>query len=226
VWRRWHKEQPEPPDDPLSGVNDETVNALLAGVQRLMTSEESRGESLNGRASGVTGFIALIVSVAAALSRVPTGTVHGTTRTVALLVFLGSVGAFLVALWMAIFKVLRPSPGLTIADNEVQQYPTYAWIKRRPVEVQGHLMKAVIETLNSERARNDGKARWLNRAYVALLVGVICLAGDGLILLHDAGSRGDSPPQHAPARATGGGASTAQRLSVLRPRDGGDSARA
>lgn len=39
---------------------------------------------------------------------------------------------------MVIIKVLRPSPGLTIAANEVQQCATYAWIKLRPVEVQGH----------------------------------------------------------------------------------------
>jgi hypothetical protein len=228
VWW-WRKEQPEPEpaNDPFSGVQDETVNALLAGVHYLIAAEESRAESLNGRATGITGFVALVVTAAAALSRVPSGHVGGTTRGIAVGLFLVAVAGFLVAIVVAMFQVLVPSPGLTVADEEIDRYPTYAWITRRPVEVQGHRMRAGIATLKSERERNDHKARWLKRAYVAVLLGVVCLAGDGLILLHsNAGSERNTPRQHTPARATGGGASTAQRLPLLRPGDGGDSARA
>jgi hypothetical protein len=218
-------------DDPLRGVNAGTVDALLTGVQRFVDAEERRGESLNARASGVAGFVALIISVSAAVARVPAGVVHGTTLTVAVLVFLVAVVVFLGAIGMAIFGVLRPSPGITVADEEIEEYPTYAWIKKLPVEIHGHLMKASIETLKTERGRNDNKAIWLNRAYVSLLIGVGCLAADGLILLHarqDERSQRNTPGQHAPAPSTGGTGSgpTARRFTVLRSGYAGDPARA
>jgi len=221
-------EQVEPESDPFSGVNDETVDSLLEGVQYLITAEESRAESLNGRATGITGFVALVVTAAAALSRVPSGHIGGTTRAIAIATFLIAVAAFLAAISTTIFEVLVPSPGLTLADEELDRFPTYEWITRRPVEVHGHLMKAGIATLKSERERNDRKARWLKRAYVSVLVGVVCLAGDGLMLLYsNAGSQRNTPRKHGPAGTTGGTSGpAAQRLPVLRPGDGGDSARA
>jgi hypothetical protein len=63
--------------------------------------------------------------------------IHAPGRHAALARDLGSVAggrvAFLVAMWMVIFKVLRPAPALVIHEDEVAKYPTYPWIRKRPV---------------------------------------------------------------------------------------------
>ena len=198
--------------DPLAGVNAETVDALLRAVQRFEDAEERRGESLNARASGVSGFVGLIIAVSVTLANFQTAPVQGHARHAILALLLAAVVAFLVAMWMVIFTVLRPAPAFVIHEDEVAKYPTYPWIRKRPVEVQGYLVRAGAKVLRKERDRNKSKAAWLNRAYTALLIGVVCLSVGGLILFHANGrSERDIPRRHATAA---GGAQRADRIPL------------
>jgi len=207
--------------DPLEGVNAETVHALLTAVQWFEDAEERRGESLNGRASGVSGLVALIISVSAALAHLQTDSVHDRARTAALVLFFGAALAFLSAMWMAIFKVLRPKPAFVVHEEEVLKYPNYEWIRKRPAEVHGYLIKASASLLKTERDKNNGKATWLNRAYAALLVGVLCLAGDGLILFHTNGR-----PERNTPRPTARAGAASSRITIRQPGAGSSRARA
>jgi hypothetical protein len=121
--------------DPLAGVNAETVDALLRAVQRFEDAEERRGESLNARASGVSGFVGLIISVSVTLANFQAAPVQGRAGHATMALLLAAVIAFLVGMWMVIFKVLRPAPAFVIHEEEVAKYPTYPWVGKRPVEV-------------------------------------------------------------------------------------------
>jgi hypothetical protein len=162
--------------DPLAGVNAETVDALLRAVQRFEDAEERRGESLNARASGVSGFVGLIISVSVTLANFEAAPVQGRAGHATMALLLAAVIAFLVGMWMVIFKVLRPAPAFVIHEDEAAKYPTYPWVRKRPVEVQGYLVRAGAKVLKKERDRNKSKATWLNRAYAVLLIGVVCLS--------------------------------------------------
>jgi hypothetical protein len=51
-------------------------------------------------------------------------------------------------------KVLLPQPGFTVDIAEIKQYPTFAYISRERVRVQGGLMLGLVKALRgmTERA--------------------------------------------------------------------------
>jgi hypothetical protein len=136
------------------------------------------------RATGVAGLIGLIVSVSGLAARLPISDLHGDTRDIAGALFAAAATVLLGAIAMVVLGVLKPSAGKTTAMSEIRSYPNWAWITKRSLEVEGHLMRGAVESLGVERERNERKARWLFAAYICLMIGVGCLAADALILLY------------------------------------------
>jgi hypothetical protein len=161
----------------------ESVEELRNAVRDLLKDEDARAQGLNGRASGLTGFVGLILSVAAAAGAVggrgtPAGLHHwprivvGVSVATALLALVGAVFA-------SVVKVLLPSPGVTISIGEVERYPFPEFISQDKVMIQGRLMWGFVDALKRERQRNESKARWLKLSYIVVCVGLglVSLAG-------------------------------------------------
>jgi hypothetical protein len=164
-------------------INAETVSELLSAVQGLVKDEHDRESSFNSRASGLTGFVGIILSLAAAAGATAgetagVGLHHGVRVFAAVLVALALL-VLASAVVLVVWKVLLPKPALTIDTNEIEQYPTNEFIHRDHVGIQGHLMNGFIESLKTERARNALKAEWLGWSYKLVCAGLslVALAG-------------------------------------------------
>jgi hypothetical protein len=166
-------------------INRETVAELLATVRALQKDEGERASSLNARASGLTGFVGLILSIAAAaVAATGDSAEAGLNREVRILT--GSfVVAALVLLVLAIVvvvaRVLVPTPGWSIAVAEVKRYPTWEFIAEDPVMIRGRLLKGSAEALDRDRARNAMKAKWLGRSYWLVCIGLAFVAMAGIV---------------------------------------------
>jgi hypothetical protein len=83
------------------------------------------------------------------------------------------------AVVLVVWKVLLPTPALTIDTKEIERYSTAEFIHREHVEIQGHLMNGFIASLKLERKRNALKAEWLGWSYKLVCAGLslVALAG-------------------------------------------------
>jgi hypothetical protein len=167
-----------------SSINPETVSELLAAVQGLVRDERDRETGFYSRASGLTGFVGVILSLAAAAGATTGkgagfGLHHGVRALAGILVALALL-ALASAVVVVVWKVLLPKPALTIDTSEIQRYPTDEFIYRDRVSIQGHLMNGFVISLERERERNALKALWLGRSYKLVCAGLSLLALAGV----------------------------------------------
>ena len=68
-----------------------------------------------------------------------------------------------------VLGVVLPSPGWGIATEEVQRYAQPEFVFQEVVLVKGRVLRGLIETLASERARNGRKATALKWSLILLV---------------------------------------------------------
>lgn len=161
-------------------IVDETVAELLSAVQALVKEESDRANSLNGRASGLTGFVGVILSIAAAAGAAIGGSTtqnldHWARIVVGVLVVLALL-ALVAAVVAVVWKVLLPTQGFTIKTSEVKGWPAPPFIGEPLVMTQGYLLRGYVKTLERDRERHAAKAKWLGRSYKFLCAGIVIVA--------------------------------------------------
>lgn len=165
-------------------VRGDTVDELLVAVRRLATDENDRGASLNTRAAGLTGIAGIVLSLAAvagaAGGSLATAEVRNGVRVAMGALVALALLVLVAAVIMVVSKVLLSAQQYTIDISEIRRYPTFAWITRDRVLVQGHLMKAHIQELEVERERNNIRAVWLWRSYALVCCGVALVTVAGV----------------------------------------------
>jgi hypothetical protein len=172
----------------VSDIVPESVEELRNAVRDLVKDEDARAQSLNTRASGLTGFVGLILSVAAAAGAIggggTTAGLHHWPRVVVGVSVAAALLALIAAVFVAVVKVLLPSPGITISMEEVERYPLPESVSQDKVMIQGRLMWGFVDALRRERRRNESKAHWLKLSYIAVCVGLgfVSLAGTTAIV--------------------------------------------
>lgn len=168
-------------------ISEESVGALLETVRGFLKDEDGREQGLNTRAGGLAGFVGIIVSITTAAGKLAVDEDPSCTATVlGAIAFVVAIGALLTSLIIAVTKILVPQEGAAISMETIERYPTWEYISKDKVMVEGELLRGVITALAKDRQRNSSKATWLRRAYTALLVGVAGLAAFGAILAIDA----------------------------------------
>ena len=180
-----------------------TVAEIRGAARTLWDDEDRRASSLNGRASGLTGFVGIIISLAAALGAVGgndaasllTDWVRiavGITATVGL-------ALLVVAVFLAVWKVLLPRAATTISTEDIDSFSLSRFTSLEPVLFDGYLIKAYAQAIKVGRSSNQHKATWLRRSYKLVCVGLalVALAGAGATL--DAYVGGDDTPPRARA---------------------------
>lgn len=165
-------------------IIEATVTELLSTVQGLLKDEEDRATSLNARASGLTGFVGIILSLAAAAGAATgkdagAGLHHGVRVLTGVLVASALVMLAL-AVVLVVARVLLPTPSFTIATDEATRYPTWEFISQEHVMIQGRLMRGSVITLTRDRERNALKAKWLRRSSVLVCTGLLFVASAGV----------------------------------------------
>jgi hypothetical protein len=163
-------------------VVNETVDELLTAVRHFLKDEADRSASLMARGSGLTGFVGIILSVAAAVGAVGTsglGNLHHWVRVLAGVLVALALALLVASVVAVVLMVLKPAPGFTVATEEVEKYPSFGFIIRERVMFQGDLMSGLVEALKQDRKTNDEKAKWLQLSYygVCFALGLVALAG-------------------------------------------------
>jgi len=165
-------------------INEATVSELLSTVRGLLKDEGDREASLNTRASGLTGFVGLILSLAAAAGAglgkdAGAGLDHG-VRVLSGILVAGALVTLAAAVVLVVAKVLLPKRGVVIATSEAVRYPTWEFISQEHVMIQGRLMSGLLNSLEVDRRRNALKAMWLSRTYTLVCIGLLLVASAGV----------------------------------------------
>jgi hypothetical protein len=165
---------PEPP-------NPESADALVAIAERLFDDEHSRGDTLITRASTLAGFSGTILALVATLGRemfkLDLGTVG---NPVVRGLFLLSVGALVAAATLALGGALRARPRELVGVADVGTFPDR--MTEESVEIKRVWLGSLWLTLERDRSNNDRRAELGEAAGVALLVGLIAVAGQAVAL--------------------------------------------
>jgi hypothetical protein len=179
---------PEPHAAAVPPPNPDTVEAIVETVVRLRDDEESREQSLTGRASGLTGFVGIILSVLGIAGKDAMVGLPAGAKVVALILLLVALGALVTAIFLVVFRVLIPRPYMNIGVDEIRHYPEESFVSQERMQFQGRTMRGMIAALLVERGRNDRKAKALRPAYALVAVGLFAVAADAAIFaMHQVG---------------------------------------
>ena len=169
------------------GPKQQTVETLLDDVREQLKAEDAREQSFNTRAGGLAGFVGIIVAVTTGLGKIALDSdLSCAAGVAAAITFTLTMGALLAAIGMVVLKVLVPQESSAISMKTIERYPTWSYISKEQVMVQGEIMRGWINALAQDRQRNSSKAKWLRRAYNAFLAGTAGLVLFGVILAIDA----------------------------------------
>lgn len=170
-----------------AGIKEDTVSTLLDEVREQLKAEDAREQSLNTRAGGLAGFVAVIVALTSGLGKLALDADLSSRGALLVGIAFGlTLAALSTALGFAVLRVLIPQEAAAISIQRIEQYPTWAYITKDDVMVRGEIMRGWISALAKDRQRNSSKAKWLRVAYIALLIATLGLVLIGAILAIDA----------------------------------------
>ena len=174
---------PDEPDAP----KPETVEALVLVAQRLADDERARSGTLTARASTLAGFSGTILAIVATLGReafkLDLGDL-GDPLMAAL--FILSIVALATSAALATGGVLRARRRQLVDIDAVLEFPDSTWVTKEAVEIRHTWLVSLGMTLAQDRLNNDRRARLGEAAAIALLVGLLALAGQAMVLGVDA----------------------------------------
>jgi hypothetical protein len=165
----------------------ESVDALVAIVERLADDERSRGETLMSRAATLAGFSGTILAVVATLGResfkLDLGSVGNPSVRV---LFLFSVVALTSAAILALRGALRAQTRELVDVADVREFSDSPWITMDPAEIKQNWLVSLAKTLAKDRSNNDRRASLGEAAGAALVLGLLAVAGQAVVLGVDA----------------------------------------
>lgn len=164
----------------------EPISALLEVVKWIFDDERARGAALSTKATTFAGFSGTILSIVAVLGReifkADLGNVGDPTVRV---LFAVSVVALTTAVTLAIRGVLQTKRRLMVDSEEVIAFASPPWIYADAVEIERKMLASLGVALAEERRLNDSKARFVDRAAQALLIGLLTVAAQALVFAID-----------------------------------------
>jgi hypothetical protein len=159
----------------------ETVEALLDTTWRVAAAEAARTDALDRKASSLATFASLVLSLSATLGGRFVGG-HEAEWVFALF----ALGLFfLVAATALSVWVLLPKEQLMLGMAYLERFTKWSEILKPRPQVQGETMAGLVEAIALERRTNRGKARAVQWAFIALLIGLAVTAADAAIVTAD-----------------------------------------
>jgi hypothetical protein len=164
-------------------ANLQSVEALVAVVERLVDDERARSGTLTARASTLAGFSGTILAVVATLGREAfTLDLGRVGEPVVRVLFLVSIVALAAAATLAVGGVLRARDRRLVDAETVQAFAEAPWVTKEPASIKRDWLVSQGKTLRQDRANNDRRARLGEAAAIALLVGLLAVAGQAVVL--------------------------------------------
>src|SRR5439155_499316 len=103
-------------------------------------------------------------------------------RTVVSAVLGAALLVLMSAIVLVVWHVLRPADGYVVDLDEISRYPTFEYVSRRKVRVQGELLRDHVDAVDRDRRRNDQKTEWLGRAYALVCLGLALVTATGVVV--------------------------------------------
>lgn len=174
--------------------NRDNVKAALELAKAIAKAETERETNLNTRGAAVAVVAGLIVTVATAVAKSVFATRTdwtGLTRDATEYLFLATLVFVASAMVMAVVGVLRPARGGR-TKNAVAEAVVNVWRQQdgdvalaagaaRRIEV--FWLDRLLRAIPPWHYRNRSKARWLRRAWMFLMLGIILIGSAGVFLL-------------------------------------------
>lgn len=140
--------------DVPDSVNKETVEVLLAAMQKLLDAEDTRAQSLNARAIGLGGFAAILVTLLVPAAR-DLGDGRGPDPLAASVILIAAAAVLLVAGVLAVLLgVVVTRQISTVSIAEVRLWETQPFVEKSPTWVRGRLLVTLRRALVTERLAN------------------------------------------------------------------------
>jgi len=155
-----------------------TVSTLLDATWRMTAAEAARTDALDRKAATVATFASLIAALTATVGL---GFVDAVKEWWALGLFVGGLVMLVGALGCAV-RMLWPREYATLGTSYVRRFPTWGEILKPPGQVQGELMRTLVEVVNREREVNDRKVVWLRWGLALLVIGLVVIGIEGAIV--------------------------------------------
>jgi hypothetical protein len=158
--------------------NPETVVALLDTTWRVSSFEHARTDTLDRKAATLATFASLVLSLVATLGR---GFLERFADLWAILLYVTGLGLLVSSIGLSML-VLLPKEQLTLGLDYLRRFPKWSEILKPPEQVQGDVMRGLIEALVRERKLNRDKARRVRRAFKCLFLGLLFVSAEAAIL--------------------------------------------
>jgi hypothetical protein len=174
--------------------NRDNVKAALELAEAVAKAETERETNLNTRGAAVATVAGIILPVAAAVAKpvfATPSTWTGFRRNLMEWLFLAALVFVASAMVMAVVMVLRPMRGGR-TKNAVGAAVVNVWRQDRgdialtaaaDTQLQVFRLDRLLRAIPTWHYRNRSKARWLRRAWMVLMYGVILIAAAGVLIL-------------------------------------------
>lgn len=175
-------------DEELAGDTlgrPDSVELLLAFLRDVVLHDESeRQQNLDTKAGTLAGFVAVALSLEAALGATVLlkGGVECGVRALFVLFFVVAVVGLAASGLFALLGVLAPKDYLVLDDEQIDQMATRVEMQRPADEVRERQLATLADVIGHARATDGSKAKALKRASIALAVAVAAIAAQGLTL--------------------------------------------
>ena len=174
--------------------NRDNVKAALELAEVAAKAETERKTNLNTRGAAVATVAGIILTVATAVAKPVFATQSpwaGWTRDLMEYLFLAALVFVASALVMAVVMVLRPGRGVR-TKTAVGAAVVNVWLQDRgdialataaDTQIQVFWLDRLLRAMPTWHHRNRSKARWLRRAWMVLMFGIILIAAAGVFIL-------------------------------------------
>jgi hypothetical protein len=171
------------------------VKPALGLAESVANAETERENNLNTRGAAVATVAAIIVPVATALANplFMTKDRHwaGFPRNLAEYLFLGALVCVTSAMVMAVVGVLRPgrggqtknAVGEAVVDAWRQEGGYVALVNATDMKIAIFRLDHLLRVIPAWHYRNRSKTRWLRRAWMFLMLGIVLIGSVGAIFL-------------------------------------------
>jgi hypothetical protein len=173
--------------------NRKNVKAALVLAEAVANAETERETNLNTRGAAVATVAGILLTVATAVAKPVFATPNpwtGFSRNVMEWLFLAALVFVASAMVMAVVMVLRPGRG--VRTNAVGAAFVNVWLEERgdialaaaaDTQIQVFQLDRLLRAMPTWHYRNRSKARWLRRAWMVLMFGIILIAAAGVFIL-------------------------------------------
>lgn len=160
------------------------VTVLFEVAKDTVEDERSRGRNLDTKTNSLTAVAAALLALNATLGQpLLAADVGPVGSAVVEACFAVAVVALLIAAAVAVIGVLRPQDYLSLGRKDVRAFYEDAELQAAGgLEVRRRMLGTYADVLDTERLRNDRKAKLTKIAVVALAVGLLAVTGEALAL--------------------------------------------